>query len=90
MILHILYEDLNLRIEIDEHKRTNLVIFSMQTRSCAEVSHHHTGCVRGNNWGIKIDFLRDNISIADKSQAVEVDVSTSTKDTQNSKFCVMY
>ena len=53
------------------------------------------------NWVIKIDFRHGKISIADKSQAVEVDVSTSTPDTQNnfalfemgkflnSKFCVV-
>ena len=52
------------------------------------------------NWVIKIDFRHGKISIADKSQAVEVDVLTSTPDTRNnfalfetakflnSKFCV--
>ena len=52
------------------------------------------------NWMIKIDFQHGKISISDKSQAVEVDFSPSTPDTQNtialfgtakfinSKFCV--
>ena len=35
------------------------------------------------NWVIKIDFRHGKISIADKSQAVEVDVLTSTPDTRN-------
>ena len=50
------------------------------------------------NWVIKIDFRHGKISIADKSQTVEVEVSTSTPDTGNnfaclerpdSKFCVI-
>ena len=35
------------------------------------------------NWVIKIDFQHGKISIADKSQTVEVEVSTSTPDTGN-------
>ena len=51
------------------------------------------------NWVIKIDFRHGKISIADKSQTVEVEVSTSTPDTgnnfaclerPNSKFCVVF
>ena len=52
------------------------------------------------NLVIKIDFQHGKISISDKSQAVEVDLSPSTQDTRNtftlfgtakflySKFCV--
>ena len=50
------------------------------------------------NWVIKIDFRHGKISIADKSQTVEVEVLTSTPYTGNnfacleppdSKFCVI-